>query len=127
MLLVSTCGIRPRVSGFASVFLGALQTPNRSARFWSRWPARRGRSWAEVPEGSPRPELWHASSAMPADDAAKLRELLDLNAMIDGLVEQALTARRGLAETLGLVLPPLCARVGARGAFVRSFSEDLRL
>jgi adenylate cyclase len=65
--------------------------------------------------------------AMPSDDPAKLRALLELNALVDDLVEASLRARHTLAETMAAVLPALCARLGLRGAFVRSYSEELEL
>jgi hypothetical protein len=64
---------------------------------------------------------------MTAEDPRKLRALIDLNALVDDLVEESLQRRRSLGETMGVVLPALCRSVGARGAFVRSFSEELEL
>jgi adenylate cyclase len=69
-----------------------------------------------------------------ADEPTELRKLLDksrsllaLNERIDDLIEESLQARRSLGDTMSHVLPALCAVVGARAAFVRSFSEDLTL
>jgi len=67
------------------------------------------------------------SRAMPSEDPKKLRALLDLNLLVDGLVETALQMRESLAEALRRILPELCKSTGARAAFVRSFSEDLTL
>src|SRR6185503_13253658 len=53
--------------------------------------------------------------------------LLDLNLLVDELVETALQKRESLAEAMQGILPALCQSVGARAAFVRSFSEDLTL
>ncbi len=64
---------------------------------------------------------------MAGDDSAKLRALLDLNLLVDGLIETALQMRESLAEAMQRVLPALCKSAGARAAFVRSFSEDLKL
>jgi adenylate cyclase len=64
---------------------------------------------------------------MAQDEADKLRALLDLNLLVDGLIETALQQRESLGEAMQRVLPTLCQRMGARAAFVRSFSEDLNL
>jgi class 3 adenylate cyclase len=64
---------------------------------------------------------------MPQDDPQKLRSLLELNLLVDELVEEALHKRESLSQAMQRVLPVLCERVGARAAFVRSFSEDLLL
>jgi adenylate cyclase len=64
---------------------------------------------------------------MVSEDPQKLRALLDLNLLVDGLVETALQRRESLAEAMQRILPALCQAVGARAAFVRSFSEDLTL
>ena len=64
---------------------------------------------------------------MASENPAKLRALLDLNLLVDGLVETALQKRESLAEAMQRILPALCKSVGARAAFVRSFSEDLTL
>jgi adenylate cyclase len=57
----------------------------------------------------------------------KAKQMIALNERIDDLIEESLQARRSLAETMAHVLPALCAMVGARQAFLRSFSEDLTL
>jgi class 3 adenylate cyclase len=64
---------------------------------------------------------------MAGEDCRQLRALLDLNLLVDGLVETALQKRESLAEAMQRILPALCESVGARAAFVRSFSEDLTL
>ena len=64
---------------------------------------------------------------MAGEDSVKLRALLDLNLLVDGLVETALQQRESLAEAMQRILPELCKSTGARAAFVRSFSEDLSL
>lgn len=53
--------------------------------------------------------------------------MIALNARIDDLIEESLQARRSLADTMAHVLPALCALVGAKAAFLRSFAEDLTL
>ena len=64
---------------------------------------------------------------MPDENPAKLRALLDLSLLVDGLIETALRMRESLGEAMQRILPALCEKIGARGAFVRSFSEDLTL
>ncbi len=64
---------------------------------------------------------------MADHEAHRMRALLDLNARVDDLVEDALQSRLSLGEAMITVLPALCEAVGARGAFLRSFSEDLAL
>jgi class 3 adenylate cyclase len=71
---------------------------------------------------------------MTNEDAGELRRQLDkakqmiaLNERIDDLIEESLQARRSLADTMSHVLPALCAMVGAKQAFIRSFAEDLSL
>jgi class 3 adenylate cyclase len=76
-----------------------------------------------------------ASSAAPMTDELrdvralldKARSLLDLNAQVDELIEESLQARRSLEDTMRVVLPALVEFVGAKGAFLRSFSEDLTM
>ncbi|MDP3278529.1 MAG: adenylate/guanylate cyclase domain-containing protein [Deltaproteobacteria bacterium] len=58
---------------------------------------------------------------------SQARALLELNARVDDLIEGCLQERQSLADALGHVLPALCQAVGGRGAFLRSFSEDLAL
>jgi class 3 adenylate cyclase len=53
--------------------------------------------------------------------------LLELASAIDQLVERALVERRSLVRALDLLLPALCERLSARGAFVRTFGEDLEM
>jgi hypothetical protein len=56
-----------------------------------------------------------------------LEELLALRSLIDDIVEEGLIARQNLAEVMATMLPAVCDRLGARGAFVRSFGEDLTM
>jgi hypothetical protein len=46
---------------------------------------------------------------MASEDCNKLRALLDLNLLVDGLVETALQKRESLAEAMLRILPALCA------------------
>jgi adenylate cyclase len=62
-----------------------------------------------------------------ADELLALRARLDLNRLIDDLVEEAMQARLGLSDTMDRILPALCKATGARGAFVRTFNEELDL
>lgn len=57
----------------------------------------------------------------------KARQMIALNERIDDLIEESLQARRSLADTMSHVLPALCAMVGAKAAFLRSFGEELSL
>ncbi|HSD26646.1 MAG TPA: adenylate/guanylate cyclase domain-containing protein [Vicinamibacteria bacterium] len=52
---------------------------------------------------------------------------MSLNAALDGVLESCLQERRTVADTLRLVLPVLVEKTGARGAFVRTFGDDLAL
>ncbi len=61
------------------------------------------------------------------EDARKLRKLLELRALVDDLIESGLLERKNLAEVMRVMLPRVCDLVGARGAFVQSYDEDLEL
>jgi adenylate cyclase len=54
-------------------------------------------------------------------------EALQLNAMFDEILEDCLQERRTVTDTLRRVLPVLVEKTGARGAFVRTFGDDLTL
>jgi class 3 adenylate cyclase len=60
-------------------------------------------------------------------DARKLKQLLRLRGLVDDLIEEGLLARRSLAEVMRTMLPRICDLVGARGAFLQSYDEDLGL
>jgi adenylate cyclase len=64
---------------------------------------------------------------MSQEDPSKLRALLELNLLVDGLVETSLQQRESLGDAMQRVLPAVCEKIGARAAFLRSFSEDLTL
>ncbi|MDB4998770.1 MAG: Adenylate cyclase [Myxococcaceae bacterium] len=68
-----------------------------------------------------QPDANHASHV------THLEELLALRSIVDDIVEEGLIARQNLAEVMATMLPAVCARLGARGAFVRSFGEDLAM
>lgn len=71
-----------------------------------------------------------SKSTRPKDeyeDARKLRQLLQLRALVDDLIEEGLLQRKNLAEVMRTMLPRICDLVGARGAFVQSYDEDLKL
>jgi class 3 adenylate cyclase len=61
------------------------------------------------------------------ESTEKLHELLALREAIDDAIEQGMTRRENLVEVLRRMLPAVCARVGAKGAFVESYGEDLDL
>jgi class 3 adenylate cyclase len=54
-------------------------------------------------------------------------EALRFNAKLDEILEDCLQERRPVADTLRRVLPVLVEQAGARGAFVRTFGDDLAL
>jgi len=64
---------------------------------------------------------------MSTKDPAHLEALLELRTVVDDLVEQGLIHRQNLAEVMAGLLPAVAAKVGAKGAFVRSYGEDLAL
>ncbi|MFO0672772.1 MAG: adenylate/guanylate cyclase domain-containing protein [Polyangiaceae bacterium] len=69
----------------------------------------------------------HKGEGELPDDAIKLKELLLLREAIDVAIEEGMSRRDNLAEVLRRMLPSVCERVGARGAFVESYGEDLEL
>ena len=54
-------------------------------------------------------------------------EASSLHAMLDEILEDCLQERRTVGDTLRRVLPVLVEKAGARGAFVRTFGDDLAL
>jgi adenylate cyclase len=54
-------------------------------------------------------------------------EALRFSAMLDEILEDCLQERRTVADMLRLVLPVLIEKTGAKGAFVRTFGDDLDL
>ena len=63
----------------------------------------------------------------PSNSVEKLHELLALREAIDVAIEQGMTKRENLTEVIKRMLPSVCTRVGAEGAFVESYGEDLDL
>lgn len=61
------------------------------------------------------------------DDAARLRELLDIHEELDDLIEQCLQGRLGLAGCMQRALPYLARKLGATGVLVQTFGESLQL
>lgn len=60
-------------------------------------------------------------------EETRLRELLELRDLVDELVERAQMEHQSLAMVLGTLLPAICEKIGARGAFLESYDEDLNL
>ena len=60
-------------------------------------------------------------------DPVHLQALLDMHRVVDDIVEEGLVHRRNLAEVMDRLLPVVCAEIGAKGAFVASYGEDLAL
>lgn len=62
-----------------------------------------------------------------ADDAALLRDLLAMHEDVDDLIEESLQKRHGLALFTQVMLPMLCERLGASGAVLETYGENLAL
>jgi class 3 adenylate cyclase len=58
---------------------------------------------------------------------ASLRELYELRNLVDDLIEEGLVHRWSVGEVLAALLPRVGARLGASGAFVETYGEDLAL
>lgn len=71
-----------------------------------------------------RENLWH-NGAMPQD--SQLRELYELRNTVDELIEEGLVKHWSVSEVLGALLPRVVATLGAKGAFVETYGEDLAL
>lgn len=69
----------------------------------------------------------HTGNVKAPETLENLRALLSLRDAIDASIEEGMIRREGLAEVLRRMLPAVCERVGARGAFVESYGEDLAL
>jgi class 3 adenylate cyclase len=54
-------------------------------------------------------------------------QALQLNAKLDAALEECLQERRSIGDSLQAVMPMLVEQTGARGAFVRTFGDDLAL
>jgi adenylate cyclase len=62
----------------------------------------------------------------PTSEAA-IRDLYELRNMVDELIEEGLVQRWSVSEMLGALLPRVGERLGATGAFVETYGEDLTL
>ncbi len=56
-----------------------------------------------------------------------VRELYALRNTVDELIEEGLVRRWGVAEMMSALLPRVASHLGAKGAFVETFGEDLAL
>jgi len=54
-----------------------------------------------------------------------MRELYELRNTVDELIEEGLVKRWSVSEMLGALLPRVCESLGATGAFVETYGEDL--
>jgi adenylate cyclase len=62
---------------------------------------------------------------MPQD--SQLRELYELRNTVDELIEEGLVKHWSVSEVLGNLLPRMATTLGAKGAFVETYGEDLLL
>lgn len=53
------------------------------------------------------------------------KALFELRALVDELIEEGLVHRWSVSEVIGEILPKVAERLGARGAFVETYGEDL--
>ncbi len=60
---------------------------------------------------------------MPQD--VHLRELYELRNTVDELIEEGLVKHWSVSEVLGALLPRVVTLLGAKGAFVETYGEDL--
>jgi len=58
---------------------------------------------------------------------ASIREVYELRNVVDDLIEEGLVHRWSVSEVLGALLPKVGERLGATGAFVETYSEDLAM
>lgn len=61
------------------------------------------------------------------DGRDDMRELYELRNMVDELIEEGLVKHWSVSEVLGALLPRVAGRLGATGAFVETYGEDLAL
>ncbi len=64
---------------------------------------------------------------VPMSAEEELRELLNLRASVDEIVERAQSGHASLADVLAELLPTVASAVGATGMFLESYDEDLEL
>jgi adenylate cyclase len=55
------------------------------------------------------------------------KELFELRALVDELIEEGLVHRWSVSEVIGAILPKFAERLGVAGAFVETYGEDLAL
>lgn len=58
---------------------------------------------------------------------ASIRELYELRHDIDAAIEEGLVQRASVSEVLAALLPKVGERLGAKGAFVETYGEDLAM
>ncbi|HSO39122.1 MAG TPA: adenylate/guanylate cyclase domain-containing protein [Labilithrix sp.] len=58
---------------------------------------------------------------------AHLRELYELRNTVDELIEEGLVKHWSVSEVLGALLPRVVTLLGAKGAFVETYGEDLEI
>src|SRR3954453_17611205 len=69
-----------------------------------------------------------ASASQPSLlSEAAIRELYELRNVVDALIEEGLVHRWSVSEVLGRILPRVAERLGATGAFVETYGEDLAI
>lgn len=73
------------------------------------------------------PGMMLAMTSLDGLGEKELRELFDLRGAVDDLIERSLVRHSSVAEVMGELLPLVCARLGATGAFVETYAEDLAL
>jgi adenylate cyclase len=73
--------------------------------------------------------LWHNAAMRESDPSllseASIRDLYELRNVVDELIEQGLVHRWSVSEVVGALLPRVGERLGATGAFVETYGEDL--
>lgn len=63
----------------------------------------------------------------PMAEDTQLRELYELRNTVDELIEEGLVKHWTVSEVLGALLPRVISTLGATGAFVETYGEDLEL
>jgi adenylate cyclase len=63
----------------------------------------------------------------PMSEDAHLKELYELRNTVDELIEEGLVRHWTVSEVLGALLPRVVSILGAKGAFVETYGEDLAL
>lgn len=53
--------------------------------------------------------------------------MLELRDLVDDILEEGLLERKNLGEVMATALPRICELIGASGAFVQSYGEDLTM